>query len=56
MVSRTPTTPCPPSSAHSATMRLIAARRASYSVLTIGPNEPYPPLLDTWVRAEGAQA
>ena len=40
MVSRTPTTPCPPSSTHSATMRLMAARRASYSVLTMGPNEP----------------
>ncbi len=40
MVSRTPTTPCPPSAAHSATMRLIAVRRASYMVCTSGPNEP----------------
>ena len=55
MVSATPTTPCPPSSAHSATIRLIAARLASYIVCTIGPNDPYPPLLDTWVRAAGPQ-
>ncbi len=40
MLSRTPTTPWPPSAVHSATMRLIAARRASYMVFTSGPNEP----------------
>ncbi len=55
IVSLTPTTPCPPSAVHSATMRLIAARRASYIVLTSGPNEPYPPLLDTWVAPTGPQ-
>ena len=53
MVSRTPTTPCPPSSVHSATIRLIAARLAWYRVCTIGPNDPYPPRLDTWVLAAG---
>ena len=56
MVSRTPTTPCPPSSVHSATMRPMAVRRASYIVCTSGPNEPYPPRLDTCVRPAGAQA
>ena len=35
--SRTPTMPCPPSAAHSADIRPIAARRAAYSVCTSGP-------------------
>ena len=40
MVSCTPTTPWPPRSTHSATIRLIAVRLAWYSVCTRGPNEP----------------
>ena len=40
MVSDTPTTPCPPSAAHSSLIRPIARRRASYSVCTIGQYDP----------------
>src|SRR5262249_57915827 len=50
-----PTTPWPPSSVHSAVIRAIAVRRASYSVATIGPNEPKSPSPDTVVTpTEGA--
>src|SRR5215472_14759419 len=55
MVSDTPTTPCPPSSAHSSVIRPIAVRRASYSVCTIGPYDPKLPSPDTAVTdATGA--
>ena len=40
IVSRTPTTPWPPSSVHSSTIRLMAVRRASYIVCTSGANDP----------------
>ena len=49
MVRDTPTTPWPPSSTHSVLIRAIAVRRASYSVATIGPNEPKFPSPDTVV-------
>ena len=49
MVSRTPTTPCPPSSSHSVVIRSMALCRASYMVLTSGANDPKPPWLETWV-------
>ncbi|HEX6450844.1 MAG TPA: hypothetical protein VF060_15450 [Trebonia sp.] len=38
--SRTPTTPWPPSAAHSAVIRSTAARRAWYMASTSGPNPP----------------
>ncbi len=40
MVRDTPTMPCPPSSAHSVTIRLMARCRASYMAWVSGPNEP----------------
>ena len=43
MVSRTPTTPWPPSSAHSAVIRSRALCRAWYIACTSGPKEPKPP-------------
>ena len=49
MVSRTPTTPCPPSSSHSLVIRSSALCRAWYIVCTSGANDPKPPRLDTWV-------
>jgi hypothetical protein len=49
IVSRTPTTPCPPSAAHSAVIRSIALCRASYIDWTSGANDPKPPRPDTWV-------
>jgi hypothetical protein len=52
-VSRTPTTPCPPSSAHSAVIRSIAACRAWYLACTSGLNEPGPFRPDTWVAGSG---
>src|SRR5690348_6986359 len=45
----TPTTPWPPSAAHSAVIRPIASRRAWYSVVTIGANEAKLPSPDTVV-------
>src|SRR5262249_22589231 len=55
MVRDTPTTPWPPSSAHSALIRAIAVRRASYSVATMGPKEPKLPSPETEVTpTEGA--
>jgi hypothetical protein len=47
--SRTPTTPCPPSAAHSAVIRWMAVCRASYIASTSGPNDPGSPVPDTWV-------
>jgi hypothetical protein len=47
--SRTPTTPWPPSSAHSAVIRSMAACRAWYLACTSGPKEPGPLRPDTWV-------
>jgi hypothetical protein len=41
--SRTPTTPWPPSAAHSAVIRSTAARRAWYIASTSGPNPPGSP-------------
>ena len=49
MVSRTPTTPCPPSSLHSVLIRSRALCRAWYIAWTSGANDPNPPLLETWV-------
>ncbi len=49
MSSDTPTTPCPPSAAHSAVIRPMALRRASYIVCTNGPNDAQPPLPETCV-------
>src|ERR1700749_5067745 len=46
-VSRTPTTPCPPSPAHSVTIRPTAVCRARFMVCTSGPNDPGPPRPDT---------
>ena len=49
--SRTPTTPCPPSAAHSAVIRPTAVSRVWYMACTSGPNEPDPPRPDTWVAS-----
>ncbi len=49
MVSRTPTTPCPPSSLHSAVIRSRALCRASYMAWTRGANEPQPAREETCV-------
>jgi hypothetical protein len=49
-VSDTPTTPCPPSAAHSAVIRSIALRLASYIASTSG-RTPRPPSPDTRVIA-----
>jgi len=51
--SRTPTTPCPPSSVHSAVIRSMAACRAWYMACTSGPKEPGPFSPDTWVAGPG---
>src|SRR5215471_14371159 len=51
IVSRTPTTPWPPSAAHSADIRPIAARLAAYMVWTIGAYADPDPELDTAVVA-----
>ncbi len=48
-VSRTPTTPWPPSSAHSARIRAMAVRRGWYRGCTSGPNDPGRPCPDSWV-------
>src|SRR6185437_15694172 len=47
--SRTPTTPCPPSAAHSAVIRSMAVCRARYMASTSGPNDPASCRPDTWV-------
>ena len=46
--SRMPTTPCPPSPAHSVIIRPTAVCRAWSMVCTSGPNDPTPPRPDTW--------
>src|SRR5215472_18248710 len=50
-LSVTPTIPCPPSAAHSAVIRPIAFRLASYMASVSGPYEPQPPCPDTCVAA-----
>src|SRR5262249_1351046 len=55
MVRDTPTTPWPPSSAHSAVIRAIAVRRASYSVATMGPNAPKLPSPQTGGTPTGGE-
>ena len=45
--SRTPTTPCPPSRAHSAVIRSRAVCRAWYMARTSAPNDPGPSCPDT---------
>src|SRR5580698_5099499 len=49
MVSRTPTTPWPPRSAHSVVIRSMALCRAWYIACTSGPKDPKPPREETWV-------
>ena len=53
-LSLTPTIPCPPSAAHSAVIRPIAVRLASYIALVSGPYEAQPPCPDTCVAAATA--
>jgi hypothetical protein len=47
--SRTPTTPCPPSWAHSVVIRSMAAWRAWYMACTSGPKDPGLPCPGTWI-------
>jgi len=49
--SRTPTTPCPPSRAHSAVIRPMAVWRAWYMACTSGPKGPGLSCPGTWVAA-----
>src|SRR5271165_5820368 len=54
--SRTPTTPCPPSLAHSVVIRSMAVCRAWYMACTSGPKDPGSPRPDTWVAAPAGHA
>ena len=47
--SRTPTTPCPPSSPHSAVIRSMAVCLAWPMACTSGPKDPGSPGPETWV-------
>src|ERR1022692_248821 len=51
--SRTPTTPCPPSSRHSLVILSMAPSRAWYLACTSGPNDPGSLRPDTWVAGLG---